>query len=73
VSALIPVEAGMAILLWIGIMITAQAFQTTPVSHAPAVALGLFPAIAGWGVLILSQTLTAAAIASSTPDLVAQT
>ncbi len=73
VSALIPVEAGMAILLWIGIMITAQAFQTTPVSHAPAVALGLFPAIAGWGVLILSQTLAAAAIASSTPDLVAQT
>jgi AGZA family xanthine/uracil permease-like MFS transporter len=60
ISALIPIEAGMAIVLWIGIVITAQAFQETPREHAPAVALGLFPAIAGWGVLILTQTLGAA-------------
>jgi AGZA family xanthine/uracil permease-like MFS transporter len=62
VSALVPIEAGMAIVLWIGIVITAQAFQAVPVRHAPAVALGLFPAIAGWGVLILTQTLGAAGI-----------
>ena len=36
----------MAIVLWIGIIITAQAFQATPPAHAPAVAVGLFPAIA---------------------------
>jgi len=59
ISALVPIEAGMAIVLWIGIVITAQAFSATPRRHAPAVALGLFPAIAGWGVLILIQTLGA--------------
>ncbi|MEY4575322.1 MAG: hypothetical protein RL701_25 [Pseudomonadota bacterium] len=59
-AALVPIEAGMAIVLWIGIVITAQAFQAVKTEHAPAVALGLFPAIAGWGVLILSQTLGAA-------------
>jgi AGZA family xanthine/uracil permease-like MFS transporter len=60
IAAVIPIEAGMAIVLWIGIVITAQAFQATKPEHAPAVALGLFPAIAGWGVLILTQTLAAA-------------
>jgi len=49
VNAVVPIEAGMAIVLWIGIIITAQAFQATKREHAPAVAIGLFPAIAGWG------------------------
>jgi AGZA family xanthine/uracil permease-like MFS transporter len=52
ISSLIPIEAGMAIVLWIGIIITAQAFQTTPREHAPAVAVGLFPAIAAWGLTV---------------------
>lgn len=63
-SALVPIEAGMAIILWIGLIITAQAFSATRAAHAPAVALGLFPAITGWGVLILSQALGAANIAT---------
>ncbi len=65
VGSLVPIEAGMAIVLWIGIIITAQAFQVTDVRHAPAVAVGLFPAIAAWGLLILTQTLNAASIAQS--------
>lgn len=60
IAALVPIEAGMAIVLWIGIVITAQAFSATKPAHAPAVALGLFPAIAAWGVTILSQALGAA-------------
>ncbi len=59
IAALVPMEAGMAIVLWIGVVITAQAFQATPREHAPAVAVGLFPAIAAWGLLILGQTLGA--------------
>ena len=47
ISRIIPMESGVAIVLWIGIIIIAQAFQSTPREHAPAVALGLFPAIAG--------------------------
>ncbi|MEM9188188.1 MAG: NCS2 family permease [Myxococcota bacterium] len=64
-AALVPLEAGIAIVLWIGIVITAQAFQSTPSNHAPAVAIGLFPAIGAWGVLILNQTLGAVGFARS--------
>jgi AGZA family xanthine/uracil permease-like MFS transporter len=71
VGSLIPIEAGMAIVLWIGIIITAQAFQVTDVRHAPAVAIGLFPAIAAWGLLILTQSLNAAAIAQGDFSLAA--
>jgi len=52
-AALIPIEAGAAILLWIGITIAAQAFQATPRAHAPAVVVGFFPALAAWGLLML--------------------
>lgn len=53
ISAIVPVEAGIAIVLWVGIIITAQAFQATPPEHAPAVAMGLFPAIAAWGATVV--------------------
>jgi AGZA family xanthine/uracil permease-like MFS transporter len=55
IAAAVPLEAGYPILLWIGLIITAQAFQTTPRKHAPAVALGLMPAIAAWGLGLLRQ------------------
>ncbi len=45
-QALIPIEAGAAIVVYIGIIITAQAFQATPKEHAPSVAIALFPALA---------------------------
>ncbi|HOD14956.1 MAG TPA: NCS2 family permease [Spirochaetota bacterium] len=51
----IPLEAGYPILLWIGVIITAQAFQVTPKEHAPAVALGLLPSISAWGFNVLRQ------------------
>ena len=73
ISTLVPIEAGMAIVLWIGLVITAQAFQATPSKHAPAIALGLFPAITAWGVLILTQTLGAAVVTSQDPTLAART
>ena len=60
VAALIPVEAGAAILLWIGITIASQAFQATPREHAPAVVVGFFPALAAWGLLVLEGALRAA-------------
>ena len=49
IGSIVPVQAGMPIVFWVGIIITAQAFQATPSAHAPAVAMGLFPAIAAWG------------------------
>lgn len=56
----VPIEAGMAIVLWIGIVITAQAFQATPRTHAPAVVVGLLPGIAAWGALLVKDGARAA-------------
>ena len=72
VGSLIPIEAGMAIVLWIGVVITAQAFQATDIRHAPAVAVGLFPAIAAWGLLVLTQALNAAGAAQGDGALAAR-
>lgn len=44
--AVIPIEAGAGIVAYIGLIMTAQAFQATPREHAPAVALAIFPAMA---------------------------
>ncbi len=57
----VPVDAGMAIVLWIGMVITAQAFQAVPRSHAPAVVMGLLPGVAAWGALMAKNALRAAA------------
>lgn len=62
VAYLIPIEAGMAIVLWIGIVIVAQSFAATPAHHAPAVVVGLLPGIAGWGALIAKNALRAAGL-----------
>lgn len=56
----VPVDAGMAIVLWIGIVITAQAFQAVPKAHAPAVVVGLLPGVAAWGVLMAKTALRVA-------------
>ncbi|MBI2191634.1 MAG: NCS2 family permease [Planctomycetes bacterium] len=56
----IPLEATLGILLWIGIIIAAQAFQETPKSHALAVALGLVPALANWALFLIENTLAIA-------------
>ena len=58
----IPIDAGMAIVLWIGIMIVTQAFQATPREHAPAVVIGLLPGIAAWGALMAKNGLRAAGV-----------
>src|SRR5205085_1732226 len=56
----IPVDAGMAIVIWIGLVITAQAFQATPREHAPAVVVGLLPGVGAWGALMAKSALRAA-------------
>ena len=54
----------MAIVLWIGIVISAQAFQVTPREHAPAVVIGMLPAIGAWGALMAKNGLHAAAVSN---------
>lgn len=57
VLQLVPLEATLGILLWIGIMMTAQAFQTVPQSHALAVAFGLLPSLAAWALLLIETSI----------------
>src|SRR5215207_12476 len=57
---LIPLVAILPILLYIGALIGAQAFQATPRSHAPAVVLALVPHFAAWGKSQVDGALTAA-------------
>ena len=64
--SVIPIEAGMPIVLWIGVIITAQAFQTMPRDHAPAVAVGLFPAIAAWGLTVVQGAFIMVGLAGAT-------
>jgi len=61
----IPIDAGMAIVLWIGIVISAQAFQVTPRDHAPAVVIGLLPGIGAWGALMAKNGLHAAGMGNA--------
>jgi len=56
--------------LYIGIIITAQAFQATPREHAPAVAVSLFPALAATLVITLGLYLSAANAPATLEDLV---
>jgi adenine/guanine/hypoxanthine permease len=60
VSTLIPLVAISPILLYIGMLIGAQAFQESPKAHAPAIILALTPHLAAWGKLLIDNTLGAA-------------
>ncbi|MEO6093983.1 MAG: hypothetical protein ABIT04_06410 [Novosphingobium sp.] len=58
--AIIPAVALLPILLYIGMLIGAQAFQESPHRHAPAVVLAIVPTIANWGVTQINNALGAA-------------
>src|SRR6266852_941495 len=68
-SALIPLVAISPILLYIGMLIGAQAFQETPKAHAPAVVLALVPNIAAWGKVLIDSSLGAAGTNAATVGL----
>lgn len=44
----VPADAGLAIIIWIGFIITIQAFESTPQRHWPAVIMGMVPVILAW-------------------------
>jgi AGZA family xanthine/uracil permease-like MFS transporter len=73
--ALVPVVAISPILLYIGMLIGAQSFQTTPLRHAPAIVLALTPHLAAWAKLqvdtMLGSTLDAAQTAGLAADKLA--
>lgn len=64
--AVVPLVAILPILLYIGLVIGAQAFQATPKNHAPAVVLAIIPNIAAWGHLQVDSALNAAGTSAAT-------
>ena len=58
--AAIPLVAILPILLYIGLVIGAQAFQATPSNHAPAVVLAIIPNLAEWAKTQIDGALGAA-------------
>ena len=56
---IIPIEAGMALVIWIGLVMAAQAFEAVPRRHAAAVLIGLIPAMAAFTSLMVKRTLLA--------------
>lgn len=59
---LIPVEAGITIIFWIGLIIVAQSFETADKRHFPAAIIGLMPGLAAW-VLVVVASLAAGMVA----------
>ena len=64
--AVIPIQALVPILLFIGLVIGAQAFQTTPARHAPAIVLALLPNIASWAQGQIDNALATAGTSAAT-------
>ncbi|MFG3555821.1 regulator [Micromonospora sp. NPDC047557] len=59
-AAIFPTAAIVPILLYIGLLIGAQAFQATPRAHAAAVVAALIPNIAAWATGQIDNALAAA-------------
>ncbi|MBK8461158.1 MAG: regulator [Micropruina sp.] len=58
--AVIPMQALVPILLFIGLVIGSQAFTTSPTRYAPAIVLAIIPSIAEWVTGIIENTLASA-------------
>ncbi len=59
-QTLLPTPAIVPILLYIGLLIGAQAFQSTPRLHAAAVVAAIIPNLAAWGAGLIDNALAAA-------------
>ena len=64
--AVVPLVAILPILLYIGLVIGAQAFQASPARHAPAVVLAIMPNIAAWAQSQIDGALGAAGTSAAT-------
>jgi len=64
----VPIEAGMAILVWVGVSVCGQAIAGVEKRYAPAVALGLMPGVAAFAATLMLRSFTGAGMgADGTP------
>src|SRR6185437_6602327 len=65
--AIIPLVAILPILLYIGLVIGAQAFQASRPRHAPAIVLAMLPNLANWGQTQVETALATAGTPTISP------
>ncbi len=70
VTAVIPLEAGFGLMVWIGISVAAQSLQGASRGEALAVVVGIIPVVIAWATSLLSRAVTLAqhAVAPQLPD-----
>ena len=59
-GAILPVPAIVPVLLYIGLVIGAQAFRAVPRAHYPAIVLAVVPNVAAWASGLIDNSLAAA-------------
>ncbi|WP_017754473.1 SulP family inorganic anion transporter [Calidifontibacillus oryziterrae] len=63
---IIPLEAIVPILIYIGLIIGSQAFQAVDLKYAPAIILAIIPWVGNWGQNIVDTALTSANTSAET-------
>jgi adenine/guanine/hypoxanthine permease len=53
----VPLEVVAIVIVWFGLVMVAQAFQEIPKAHCVAVAFGLLPMLASWGLQLVDLAL----------------
>jgi AGZA family xanthine/uracil permease-like MFS transporter len=64
-GAILPVPAIVPVLLYIGLVIGAQAFRAVPKAHYAAIVLAIVPNVAAWATGLINDTLAAAGTSAS--------
>jgi adenine/guanine/hypoxanthine permease len=63
----VPAEAGIAIIVWVGLIITVQAFEATPQRQWPAVIIGMVPVVLSWATFNVKNGIRIAGLGAG-PD-----
>ena len=70
IGRVVPADTGLAIIIWVGLIITVQAFEAAPPRHWPAVLLGMVPVLMAWTTFMIKNSLRAAGVGDFGPALV---
>jgi AGZA family xanthine/uracil permease-like MFS transporter len=69
IAWLIPEDAGLAIVIWVGLVIVLQAFDVVLVRHWIAIAMGLLPALGAWISQLVKNALRTTASPTELPGI----
>jgi AGZA family xanthine/uracil permease-like MFS transporter len=69
IAWLVPEDAGLAIVIWVGLIITLQAFDVVPVRQWVAIVIGLLPALGAWISQLIKNALRISASPADVPGI----